>query len=68
MGVPFSAGECFCGELDPWKLSKTWTKAFSFYFLFFFFNLSRLCWEQVLWLNSALSCGHCIRGREVFFL
>lgn len=49
MGVPFSAGECFCGELDPWKLSKTWAKAFSFYFFFFFLI------EQVVLGTGALA-------------
>lgn len=66
-------GGCFHGELLHEEWPKHGQKPFlGLVFLgvgvFFSLNLIRLCWEQVLWRNSAFSCGHSHRGRGVFFL
>lgn len=48
-------GDAFMGGCSL-KMSKMWTADFFCSVL----NLSRLCWEQILWQNSAFSCGHSV--------
>lgn len=72
MGVPLHVLQVnvSVGNWIPENCPNHGQKPFSYFwgFFFFSFNLSRLCWERILWQNSALSRGHCIRGRKVFSL
>lgn len=56
-------GDAFMGGCSL-KMSRTWTADFFCSVL----NLSRLCWEQILWQNSAFSCGHSVLRESYFFL
>ena len=71
MGVPLRVGQVDV-SMGNCSLKTVQNMGKSLFFVcfgvFLFLNLSRLCWEQVLWRNSAFSCGHCIRGRGVFLL